>query len=155
MGMRDAALHGLPQVIGFGRQVLEPAWQPAVAAQIAIGPNTVLACGPMVPTTPASGPRATEPGGPGASGGPPRPSCDWMEGNSPHNCRFRALTEFLTQTLELDELIQAATAFVHNLVRAETVRIWLFRRGGQRLVSREFDPAAPDGVSELVIRSEE
>jgi sigma-B regulation protein RsbU (phosphoserine phosphatase) len=105
----------------------------------------------MVPATPASGPTATEPGGPDAAGGPLGSQCTWREGTSPHVCRFRALTEFFTQTLELDELIQAATAFVHGLVRAETVRIWLFRRGGQRLISREFDPAAPDGVSELVI----
>jgi len=106
----------------------------------------------MVPATPASGPTATEPGGPDAAGGA---SCNWREGNSAHSCRFRALTEFFTQTLELDELIQAATAFVHGLVRAETVRIWLFRRGGQRLVSREFDPAAPDGVSEMMIAPDE
>ena len=90
----------------------------------------------MVPATPASGPTATEPGGPAASGGPPGPACDWREGSSARDCRFRSLTEFFTQTLELDELIQAATAYVHGLVRAETVRIWLFRRGGQRLVSR-------------------
>jgi len=109
----------------------------------------------MVPHTPASGPTATEPGGPDATGRPAGPTCDWREGQSAHNCRFRSLTEFFTRTLELDELIQAATAFVHGLVRAETVRIWLFRRGGQRLVSREFDPAAPDGVSELVIAPED
>ncbi len=109
----------------------------------------------MVPPTPESGPTATEPGGPDSSGGPPGAACAWREGNSPHVCRFRALTEFFTQTLELDELIQAATAYVHGLVRAETVRIWLFRRGGQRLVSREFDPAAPDGVSEIVIPPDE
>jgi sigma-B regulation protein RsbU (phosphoserine phosphatase) len=82
-------------------------------------------------------------------------ACGWTEGTPPHACRFRALTDFFTQTLELDELIQAATAFVHGLVRAETVRIWLFRRGGQRLVSREFDPAAPDGVSELMMTPDE
>jgi sigma-B regulation protein RsbU (phosphoserine phosphatase) len=105
----------------------------------------------MVPATPASGPTATEPGGPDSAGGPPGESCTWREGTPPHACRFRALTEFFTQILELDELIQAATAYVHGLVRAETVRIWLFRRGGQRLISREFDPAAPDGVSEIVI----
>ena len=111
----------------------------------------------MVPPNPASGPTATEPGRPDAAAGPAGPgvSCGWTEGTPPHACRFRALTDFFTQTLELDELIQAATAFVHGLVRAETVRIWLFRRGGQRLVSREFDPAAPDGVSELVMGPDE
>jgi sigma-B regulation protein RsbU (phosphoserine phosphatase) len=109
----------------------------------------------MSKTTPASGPTATEPGGPGATGSAPDASCNWRQGNSPHDCRLRSLTEFFTRTLELDELIQAATAFVHGLVRAETVRIWLFRRGGQRLVAREFDPAAPDGVSEIVIAPDE
>ncbi len=107
----------------------------------------------MVPSHPTSGPTATESGGPGVSGGPPgaAASCGWQEGTPPQGCRFRALTDFFTQTLDLDELIQAASAYAHSLVRAETVRIWLFRRGGQRLVSREFDPAAPDGVSEHMI----
>jgi phosphoserine phosphatase RsbU/P len=111
----------------------------------------------MVPPNPASGPTATEPGRPDAAGGPAGHgvACGWTEGTPPHACRFRALTDFFTQTLELDELIQAATAFVHGLVRAETVRIWLFRRGGKRLVSREFDPAAPDGVSELMMTPDE
>jgi len=103
----------------------------------------------MSSTNPAPGPTATEPGGPspGSSG----EACTWRSGLTPGECRFRSLTDFFTQTLELDELIQAATAFVHALVRARTVRLWLFRRGGQRLVSREFDSAAPDGVSEIVM----
>ncbi len=78
-------------------------------------------------------------------------ACSWREGASPRQCRFRNLTDFFTGTLELDELIQAAAAFVHGLVRAERVRLWLLRRGGQRLVAREFDPSAPDGVSELIL----
>jgi len=81
-------------------------------------------------------------------------ACTWREGASPRDCRFRNLTDFFTSTLELDELIQAAAAFVHGLVRAERVRLWLLRRGGQRLVAREFDPAAPDGVSELMLLSD-
>jgi len=103
----------------------------------------------MSDTNPASGPAATETGGPDR--GAPGEACAWTEGLAPDACRFRSLTPFFTRTLELDELIQAATAFVHALVRARTVRLWLFRRGGQRLVSREFDPGTPDGVSELVI----
>ncbi len=82
-------------------------------------------------------------------------ACNWREGASPRECRFRNLTDFFTSTLELDELIQAAAAFVHGLVRAERVRLWLLRRGGQRLVAREFDPAAPDGVSELMLQADE
>ncbi|MGH7723903.1 MAG: SpoIIE family protein phosphatase [Candidatus Eiseniibacteriota bacterium] len=85
----------------------------------------------------------------------PREACAWQEGESPHLCRFRGLTEFFVSTLELDELIQAAAAFVHGLVRAESVRLWLLRRGGQRLVVREFDPAAPDGISETIISADE
>jgi len=103
----------------------------------------------VTPTNPASGPTATEPGGPQQAA--PDGACAWVEGRGPDACRFRSLSGFFTRTLELDELIQAASAFVHALVRARTVRLWLFRRGGQRLVSREFDPAAPDGVSEIVI----
>src|SRR5512140_1249839 len=103
----------------------------------------------MSTTNPAPGPAATEPGGP--PGIPLDEACAWHAGMSPSACRFRSLTEFFTQTLELDELIRAAAAFVHSLVRARDVRLWLFRRGGQRLVSREFDPAAPDGVSEIVM----
>jgi sigma-B regulation protein RsbU (phosphoserine phosphatase) len=109
----------------------------------------------MTSLNPASGPTATEPGGPERAGGPPGAACTWREGVPPSQCRFRTLTDFFTQTLELDELIQAAAAFVHGLVRAETVRLWLFRRGGQRLVAREFDPAAPDGISEHVIPPDE
>jgi sigma-B regulation protein RsbU (phosphoserine phosphatase) len=97
-------------------------------------------------------------GAPGASSGagvaPATDACVWREGSSPHLCRFRNLTDFFTSTLELDELIQAAAAFVHGLVRAETVRLWLLRRGGQRLVARQFDPGAPDGISEIVIAAD-
>jgi phosphoserine phosphatase RsbU/P len=110
----------------------------------------------MTPDSPATGPAATVPGGVGGEPVlPPATACTWREGGSPHLCRFRALTDFFTSTLELDELTQAAAAFVHGLVRAETVRLWLLRRGGQRLVAREFDPGALDGLSETVIPSDE
>lgn len=82
-------------------------------------------------------------------------TCAWQEGAPPGLCRFRGLTEFFTSTLELDELIQAVSAFVHGLVRAETVRLWLLRRGGQRLVARSFDPQAPDGIGETILGADE
>jgi GAF domain-containing protein len=95
-------------------------------------------------------------GAPAATAPAPAPTaCTWREGASPRDCRFRNLTDFFTSTLELDELIQAAAAFVHGLVRAERVRLWLLRRGGQRLIAREFDPGAPDGVSELMLPADE
>lgn len=109
----------------------------------------------MARNAPVQGSPEAAPGGPPGTSAPPLDSCAWREGGSPHLCRFRALTDFFTSTLELDELIQAAAAFVHGLVRAETVRLWLLRRGGQRLVAREFDPAAPDGISETVIAADE
>src|SRR5256885_13571633 len=85
---------------------------------------------------------------PGHGPGSAAPACGWHEGLAPGLCRYRAANPFFTSTLELDELVQAAAAFVHGLVRAETVRVWLLRRGGQRLVSREFDPASPGSMSE-------
>ncbi len=109
----------------------------------------------MTPESPEAAPAEVAPGAPGGAAPPPAASCSWREGGSPHHCRFRALTDFFTSTLELDELTQAAVAFVHGLVRAERVRLWLLRRGGQRLVARELDPAAPDGLSETVIASDE
>jgi phosphoserine phosphatase RsbU/P len=109
----------------------------------------------MARNAPVQGSPEAAPGGPAGMSAPPLDSCAWREGASPHLCRFRALTDFFTSTLELDELIQAASAFVHGLVRAETVRLWLLRRGGQRLVAREFDPAAMDGISETVIAADE
>jgi sigma-B regulation protein RsbU (phosphoserine phosphatase) len=74
--------------------------------------------------------------------------CDWKEGDAPHRCRFRRLTSFLDEIVDLDELLSACAAFVHSLVRAMRVRIWLYRRGGRRLVSREFDPRAADSYRE-------
>jgi sigma-B regulation protein RsbU (phosphoserine phosphatase) len=75
--------------------------------------------------------------------------CDWKDGDAPHRCRYRKLTSFLDEVVDLDELLSACTAFVHGLVRAMRVRIWLYRRGGRRLVSREFDPHAADGYREF------
>lgn len=75
--------------------------------------------------------------------------CEWKEGDAPHRCRFRSLTSFLNEVVDLDELLSACTAFVHSLVRAMRVRIWLYRRGGRRLVSQEFDPSATDGYREF------
>ena len=109
----------------------------------------------MTRNGPANGSPAGAPGGSAGAGvAPATDACIWREGESPHLCRFRNLTDFFTSTLELDELIQAAAAFVHGLVRAETVRLWLLRRGGQRLVARQFDPGAPDGISEIVISAD-
>ncbi len=107
------------------------------------------------PTAPAAPPAPPAPAAPSAPAAQALDTCAWREGASPQLCRFRGLTEFFTSTLELDELIQAAAAFVHGLVRAETVRLWLLRRGGQRLVARGFDPAAPDGISETIIAADE
>ncbi len=109
----------------------------------------------MTRNGPVKGSPASSPGGSAGLGTPPLDACAWREGAPPHHCRFRALTDFFTSTLELDELLQAASAYVHGLVRAETVRLWLLRRGGQRLVARTFDPAAPDGISEIVIGAED
>jgi sigma-B regulation protein RsbU (phosphoserine phosphatase) len=78
--------------------------------------------------------------------------CDWKEGDPPHQCRFRKLTSFLDEVVDLDELVSACVAFVHSLVRAMRVRIWLYRRGGRRLVSREFDPHATDGFREFRLK---
>jgi GAF domain-containing protein len=109
----------------------------------------------MTPNDPSSAPLATA-AVDGERRVPVEPSdCAWREGSSPQLCSFRTLTSFLTSTLELDELIQTASAFVHGLVRAESVRLWLLRRGGQRLVARELDSDAPDGMSEIVIASDE
>jgi serine phosphatase RsbU (regulator of sigma subunit) len=76
-------------------------------------------------------------------------TCDWKEGDGPHRCRYWKLTSFLDEVVDLDELLSACTAFVHSLVRAMRVRIWLYRRSGRRLVSREFDPHAADGYREF------
>ena len=109
----------------------------------------------MTPSDPSPAPLATEAAD--RQGRPPAATagCSWREGGSPELCQVRSLTSFLTSTLELDELIQTASAFVHGLVRAESVRLWLLRRGGQRLVWRELDPGAPDEMSEHVIASDE
>ncbi len=72
-------------------------------------------------------------------------ACGWSEGDSPQLCHYRDFTAFLHELLDLDDLLSACTAFVHRLVRAREVRIWLLRRGGKRLVHREFDPRLPEG----------
>lgn len=41
-------------------------------------------------------------------------------------------------TAQLDDLLRASTAHCRRLVECRQVRIWLSRRGGSRLVSREF-----------------
>ena len=73
----------------------------------------------MTPDEPTPVPLATAAAG---NGSPPETAalaeCAWREGASPQLCQFRSLTSFLTSTLELDELIQTASAFVHGLVRA-------------------------------------
>jgi sigma-B regulation protein RsbU (phosphoserine phosphatase) len=75
--------------------------------------------------------------------------CPWHEGEPPEGCRYRDLTAFLQEILDLDDLLNACTAFVHRLVRARRVRIWLLRRGGRRLLHREFDAGLPEGYREL------
>jgi len=82
-------------------------------------------------------------------GGLSHDECGWYEGHSPALCRYRQLTSFLQEILDLDDLLSACAAFVHHLVRARRVRIWLLRRGGQRLLHREFDAGASDGYREL------
>lgn len=77
------------------------------------------------------------------------PECVWREGDPPHTCLYRDLTAFLQETHDLDDLLSASTAFVHRLVRARRVRIWLLRRGGRRLLYREFDAALPEHYREL------
>jgi sigma-B regulation protein RsbU (phosphoserine phosphatase) len=76
-------------------------------------------------------------------------TCSWTDGDPPDGCRYRSITSFLSGTLGLDELINACAAFVHGLLRAETVRFWLFRQGGRRLVARELAPTGTDGYREL------
>src|SRR5437867_667143 len=51
---------------------------------------------------------------------------------------FRAATRF-------DDLLSAAARHCRKLVDAEVARIWIARRGGRRLVARDFPPdsAAP------------
>jgi len=53
----------------------------------------------------------------------------------------------------MDDLLRAATRHCQKLVRAETVRIWLARRGGRRLVAREY-PAAGEPVELRLQRGE-
>ena len=43
----------------------------------------------------------------------------------------------------MDDLLRTAARHCQKLVRAETVRIWLTRRGGQRLVAREYPGSGP------------
>jgi serine phosphatase RsbU (regulator of sigma subunit) len=76
-------------------------------------------------------------------------ACNWVEGESPEHCRFRQITSFLADVLSLDGLLSACTAFVHGQVRAEQVRIWLFRQGGRQLVCREYAPTFGEGYREL------
>jgi serine phosphatase RsbU (regulator of sigma subunit) len=82
-------------------------------------------------------------------GGVAAATCAWREGDPPDLCRFREVTAFLSGLLGLDELLSACTAFVHGLVRAEHVRIWLKREGGRRLVARELAPTLTEGYREF------
>ncbi|HEV8479725.1 MAG TPA: SpoIIE family protein phosphatase [Candidatus Eisenbacteria bacterium] len=82
-------------------------------------------------------------------------SCLWSDGDPPDRCRYRNLTEFLNRSLGLDELINACVAYVHALVRAERVRIWLYRHGGRRLLCREFAPTFTEGFREMYVAAGE
>jgi sigma-B regulation protein RsbU (phosphoserine phosphatase) len=78
-------------------------------------------------------------------------SCAWSDGDPPDRCRYRNLTDFLNRSLGLDELINACIAYVHALVRAERVRVWLYRHGGRRLLCREFAPSFTEGFREIYL----
>ena len=84
--------------------------------------------------------------------GHPHAGCGWSDGDPPDRCRYRNLTAFLSQSLGLDELINACIAYVHGLVRAENVRFWLSRHGGRRLLCREFAPTFTEGFREIYVQ---
>src|SRR5439155_17916594 len=53
----------------------------------------------------------------------------------------------------IDDLLRAATRHCQKLVGAQVVRVWLSRRGGRRLVAREY-PGTGDPIEHRLQRDE-